>query len=135
MKAVLRDLPDTAPFKEYCSIIRVVHNRKSCTVHLLASPSGQQIEIEFNGVIGLKVLDERDLSQFWRVNLDPPDDIYEGLVAQVVSGGWLQSDEIQKSHVPSGFYGEVMEYLVSGDYECVNVLCTEYPKVRVVPGR
>jgi hypothetical protein len=131
MKVVLCDLPDTAPTEEPCSITRIVHDRKSCTVHLLAFPSGLHIEIEFGGVVGLKVLDERDFSQFWRSNLDPSNEIYRGLVTRVVSGGWLQSDEIQSSHIPIGFYGEVGEYLVSGDYECVNVLCTEYPKVRV----
>lgn len=131
MKVVLRDLPDTNPFKETCSITRVVHVMRSCTVHLSAYPSGRQLEIEFGGIVGLKVLDERDLSQFWRRNLDPPDGIYEGLVSQVVSGGWLQSSDIQTSFVPSGFYGDVMEYLVCGDYECVNVLCTEYPRLRI----
>ena len=34
-------------------------------------------------------------------------------------------------HVPSGFYGDVVEFLVTTDYECVNVLCTDYPEMRV----
>jgi len=97
-------------------------------IYLQAVPSGRKFEIEFGGVIGLKVLDERDFTQFWRLNLDAPDEIYEGLVQQVVSGGWLQSDEIQSSHVPTQFYGDVLEYLVTSHYECVNILCTEYPK-------
>jgi len=132
MKVVLRDLPDTAVGGEYYVIERVVHTRISCTVHLLAHPSGQQIEIVFKGIIGLKVLDERDFGQFWRANLDTPDASFTGLVKQVLSGGWLQEEEIRSSHIPTGFYGEVAEYLVSSDYECVNVLCTEYPVVRVI---
>ena len=131
MKITLRHLPETALTEEYCSITRVVHDMKSCTVYLMTSPSHQQIEIEFGGVVGVKILDERDFGQFWRSNMETFEEIPHALVSQIVRGGWVQSDEIQGSHVPSGFYGEVLEYFVSGDYECVNVLCAAPPILRL----
>jgi len=130
VKVVLRDLPNTA-IGEYYAFESVVQTRHSCAVHLLTHPSGRRIEIVFKGIVGLKVLDERDFGQFWRLNLDPPDATFTGTVKQVLSGGWLQEEEIQSSHVPSGFYGDVVEFLVTTDYQCVNVLCTGYPEMRV----
>lgn len=131
MKVVLRDLPESACTSEPTSIIRVVHDMKTCMVVLTSHPSGHQIEISFGGVIGVKILDERDFSEFWRVNIEPHEEIKGALVSQVMSGGWSQQEEILGSYVPTGFYGEVVEYFVSGHYECINVLCTEPPKIRM----
>lgn len=127
MKVRLRDLPESVRTSESTSIVRVVHDMNTCVVLLTSHPSGQQIEISFAGVVGIKILDERDFSAFWRASIEPHEEIEGALVSQVMSGGWSQQQEISGSHVPTGFYGEVLEYFVSGHYECVNVLCTEPP--------
>lgn len=131
MKITLRHLPSSVCTREYTSFVRVVQEGYSCVVHLITHPSRHQIEIKFLGVVGLKTLDERDFSAYWRNNIEWDDEIDGALVAQVVSGGWMQHEEMTLSHVPTGFYGDVMEFFVSSDYQCVNVLCTEQPQVRI----
>lgn len=127
----LRDLPESVFAAEHTSIVRVVHDMKACTVHLLSHPSEHNIELLFNGVVGVRILDERDFTEFWRCNAEWCDEIQGALVSQVISGGWSQQKEIIESHIPTGFYGVVLEYFVSGDYECVNILCTEPPQMHI----
>jgi hypothetical protein len=127
----LRDLPESVCTNEYTSVSHVVHDRKSCVVHMITHPSKTNIEIVFGGVVGVKILDERDFCEFWRSNMESFDEIEGALVSQVFSGGWSQHGEILESHVPTGFYGDVMEFFVSSDNECVNILCTEQPHVRI----
>ena len=131
MKVRLLDLPDSVCTTESTSITRVVHDMKTCTIFLVSHPSGHQIEISFAGVIGVKILDERDFSMFWRANIEKYEELDGALVALVQSGGWREEGEISGSYVPTGFYGEVFEYFVSGDYECVNILCTQPPSFGV----
>lgn len=129
MKVTLRPLPESVCTTESTSIVRVIHDMRTCVVVLRSHPSGHQIEISFAGVVGVKILDERDFSEFWRSNIEPHEEIDGALVSQVLSGGWSQHSEVLCSHVSTGFYGEVLEYFVSGHYECINVLCTEPPRI------
>lgn len=133
MKIKLRDLPDSVCTTESSSIVLVTHDMKDCVVSLITHPSEHRIEIVFGGVVGVKILDERDFGAFWRCNIASYEEIEGALVAQVMSGGWSQYKEIIGSHVPTGFYGDVLEYYVSGHAECINVLCTKTPIVTLKP--
>lgn len=130
-KIRIRDLPETVWSNEYTSISHVVHDRKSCAVHLISHPSKIKIEIVFGGVVGVKILDERDFCEFYANNTESYERMEGALVSQVLSGGWSEHSEITGSFIPTGFYGDVLEFFVAGDYECVDILCTEQPHVRV----
>lgn len=131
---ILRDLPESVCTNEYSSLSHIVYDRESCVVHLCTHPSENKIEIVFTGVVGVKILDERDFQAFWCRNVELEGNQIEGaLVSQVISGGWRQDNNIVTSYIPSGFYGEVMEFFVASDYECVHILCTKPPLFTVLP--
>lgn len=130
-KLTLRNLPNLV-LNEYTSVSKIVYEKNSCVVHLIAAASNRTVQVIFRGVVGVKILDERDFSEFWRCNMESFDEIEGAIVSQVLSGGWSQHDEVRESYVPTGFYGEVMEFFIADHYECVNVLCTKEPSVHIV---
>ncbi|WP_349656490.1 hypothetical protein [Xanthomonas sp. 10-10] len=127
----LRSLPSSV-LTEYTSVSKIFYEKNSCIVHLTAAASNRTVQIIFSDVVGVKILDERDFSEFWRCNMESFDEIKGAIVSQVTSGGWSQHDEILQSHVPTGFYGEVMEFFIADHYECINVLCAKEPCVQIV---
>ncbi len=78
--------------------------------------------VEFDGVIGFRVLDEGDLSEFWGPGVRA-----EGWLWLVTGGGWL---DLEASR--SGFmhHSDGKEYLILGANECVSVLSKQGPVIR-----
>ena len=86
--------------------------------------SNRALEVRFAEVEGFRVLDERDLPEFWPSCSSPAGGIFE-----VSAGGWL-SQEMERpgclvAHMNSG----LKEYLVTGVNECVSVLTTATPEI------
>ncbi len=78
--------------------------------------------VVFRGVAGFRVLDERDLTEFW-------DDYHQGngWLYEVHEGGWLEL-EVGRGRFFREFYEGLREYLVVCD-QCVSVLSTEPPEI------
>lgn len=130
-KLTLRSLPSSV-LPEYTSVSKIVYEKNCCVVHLTAHASHRTVQIIFSDVVGVKILDERDFSEFWRCNMESFDEIEGATVSQVLFGGWSQHDEVLESYIPTGFYGEVMEFFIADHSECINVLCTKEPSIHIV---
>jgi hypothetical protein len=78
--------------------------------------------VEFAGVIGFRMLDEGDLTEFWNPRVRA-----EGWLWQVKAGGWLDLEAIRSGfmHHPDG-----KEYLILGLDGCVSVLSKSAPVIR-----
>lgn len=81
------------------------------------------ITAQFSDVIGFRMMDERDLHEYW-----PACSSLSGVVFEIHSGGWLDQ-EMRRAGSCIGFYSTVREYLVTSMMECVSVLCSGRPTI------
>ena len=117
----------TAPIEQSLGIatneIARLEYDESGLMIVLAAESGT-CTIRFTDVEGFRVLDERDLTEFWSdPTYDPSACLYE-----VVSGGWLEFEKSRPTFL-NEFLGDVQEYLVTSGWECVSVLSRSEPTI------
>jgi hypothetical protein len=87
----------------------------------LHEPSAAGLRIQFEGVVGYRVLDERDLPQFWQSAQN--DGASNGcMLYEVTSGGWADEHKAQSPIMAEGFYSPLREWIVLSDDWCVSVL-------------
>jgi hypothetical protein len=92
----------------------------------ISSASGGA-EVLFHSLIGFRVLDEGDLTEFWsHCSLNT------GWLFEVHDGGWKEL-ELHREHFVSALLYEVREFLVIGFDSCVNIMSREAPEVHVQP--
>lgn len=82
-------------------------------------------QVTFDSPIGFRVLDERDLTEFWNTYSEP-----NGWLWEVVSGGWMDLESTRREFIDRTFIDGLREYLVVDDM-CVSVLCTRPPRIVV----
>lgn len=83
-------------------------------------------QVVFREVIGFRVLDERDLLEFWNTYSQP-----HGWLWRVVLGGWLALERSRPQFDVAQFYSAAEEYLVVGD-TCVSIITEHPPKITSV---
>jgi hypothetical protein len=72
---------------------------------------------------GFRVLDERDLCEFWNTYSEPNGWLYE-----VEEGGWLELETHRPLFNSPGFHPGLREYLLVDD-RCVSVLAVQPPDI------
>ena len=77
----------------------------------------------FRDVVGFRVLDERDLTEFWNTYSEP-----NGWLWEVRSGGWHDLERIRATFNPGEFVDGLREFFVVDD-KCVSVLCRTPPEL------
>lgn len=70
----------------------------------------------FDGVVGFRVLDERDLAEFWNEQSEP-----NGWLWEVQSGGWCDLERARSTFSSAALFTDMREYLVVDD-KCISVL-------------
>ena len=81
------------------------------------------IRITFRDPIGFRVLDERDLCEFW--------DSYStrsGWLYEVFEGGWRELEMTRERLVSHSMVPDLKEFLLVDD-KCINVLCADSPTI------
>ncbi len=81
------------------------------------------VRVTFQGRVGYRVLDERDLCEFWT-------DYHSGngWLYEVQSGGWLDLESTRPTFVTPSFHPAVQEYLLACDM-CISVLSNSPPEL------
>ena len=79
----------------------------------------------FADVWGYRVLDERDLSEYW-----PTCSSQNGRLFEVKSGGWLSQEKSRPGFLSADVVPKLKEFFIAGIDDCVSVLCTAEPEVR-----
>jgi hypothetical protein len=79
--------------------------------------------VMFRRPAGFRVLDERDLCEFWNTYSEPNGWLYE-----VEEGGWMELEAHRPLFNAPDFYPGLREYLVVDD-ECISVLALEPPDI------
>ena len=115
-------VPSSIEPTKYQLVERVLYESYELSVRVRAHPENVAWEIQFDGVVGYRVLDERDLLQFWPT-------CRGWTLFEIHEGGWMPEATMTADHLKFGFYGKVREYFVAGEDICVNVLATSPPIV------
>ncbi len=110
-------------------IVRVDYALQQLTVVAQDIKSDTSIRVRFDGVVAYRVMDERDLGEYWPACSQP-----NGWVYSIRSGGWLSQESVRSGSCIGLFYPDVHEYLVAGFTDCVSVLCTSEPRVELGRG-
>lgn len=100
-------------------------------VNLLAELQGTGfsfLRLVFRDVIGFRVLDERDLLDFWPEYSEPA-----GWLWRVQSGGWFDLERTRATFDTPRFYKDAVEHLIVGD-KCVSILSPRPPEFLDVGG-
>jgi hypothetical protein len=103
--------------------IRSVHYDGSDLVIEIQGAEFVFARITFDNPIGFRVLDERDLCEFWNTYSEP-----NGWLYQVHEGGWLELESKRPRFNSPDIIDNVHEYFIV-DYKCINVICTEPPTI------
>ena len=77
----------------------------------------------FSNVYGVRILDERDLLEFWNAHSEP-----NGWLWEVKSGGWLELERRRAGFNSHEFAPGLREFFVVDDM-CMSVLCCEPPEL------
>ena len=90
---------------------------------VFVSSDDWKIQVIFEVCYGLRVLDERDLTEFWaKCNLK------KNWIYVVSKGGWL-SLESTRAHFISGRLHKPQEFFIIGLDECISVMTEENPTI------
>lgn len=106
---------------ELVSVSYVAPDRTVDVVVKAGASSGCWV-VHFKNVEGVRILDERDLLEYW-----PSCSTRNGSLYRIHSGGWIE----QESRREGFLLRDVCEYLVTSFHECVSVLAYDIPKVVV----
>ena len=77
----------------------------------------------FRDVLGFRVLDERDLTEFWNTYSEP-----SGWLWEVRSGGWQDLERKRATYNSHEVVPGLREFFVVDD-KCINVLCRQPPEL------
>ena len=91
----------------------------------VTTPAGDRaVTVRFEEVEAFRVLDERDLQEFW-----PACSSATGGVFEISNGGWLSQEMQRPGSMLPHMHPQLKEYLVTGQNECVNVLAAMAPAI------
>lgn len=89
--------------------------------------SGRSCIVEFDAVIGLRMLDELDLASTWHGM--PADFLKSSWLFAVKSGGWFDLEATRPDFYTQHVLQKPTEFLVAGFQECVSVLAPSFPRI------
>ncbi len=92
---------------------------------IVVAESDKRIEVVFHHPIGFRCLDEGDLLEFWENS-----EVTNNWLLQIDNSGWYDQESKRTGFLSKSI--EVNEYLVKGQNDCINILDTSQPKVRLV---
>jgi hypothetical protein len=109
-------------FPEGSEIVRVDYalDRLVITVEDLADRHA--VDVIFAETVGFRVLDERDLLEFW-----PVCSRSNGWLFRITSGGWLAQETSRPTSLIQHMERVAQEYFVVGTDDCVSVISREPP--------
>ena len=110
-----------AEFRKESEILTVSYEPDTAIIGL---GSGQTVR--FDCVIGFRVLDERDLGEFW-----PACSLPHGGIFEILEGGWIDQESRRPAFISASERRELREFFITGPHSCVNVIGREDPKLEV----
>jgi len=117
-------LPAIVSLPKGADVFRVDYDIDCVTVHVACMATGKKHVVQFWGPEGYRVLDERDLAEFWPTCSTP-----NGWLFEVQSGGWLEQEFERPGSMIAHLNRGLREFFVAGMNSCVSVLSVNAPEV------
>jgi hypothetical protein len=92
--------------------------------------SGRSCIVEFDVVIGLRMLDELDLASTWQQA--PADILKSSWLFAVRSGGWFELEATRPDFYTQHVLQKPSEFLVVGFQDCLSVLALSIPRIQEI---
>jgi hypothetical protein len=123
---VAKSLPTVYAFSRGSVVADLQYTAASgnLVLHVEGMDSDPRVLVEFRDVIGFRVLDERDLLEFWPTCSTP-----NGWLFEISAGGWLSQELARPGSLMSTYGTNAREFLVTGENECVSVIGRDAPVV------
>jgi hypothetical protein len=109
-------------------IDRVERSSGLLKIHVTGGLGEQGCVITFENPLGFRVVDERDLMEYWPVCSTPA-----GWIFQIHSGGWLEQERRRPGSLMPDTYPDVKEYLITSIEDCVSVFSLDAPTLTALP--
>ena len=122
-KVIARPLERGSVIGRGSEILRIEYSLGGMTVYV-RDVEGNGFAVVFEDVRGYRVLDERNLAEYWPECSEP-----NGRIFEVESGGWLDQERRRPLFLEFELIADLKEFLVAGIEDCVSVLCVEPPEV------
>lgn len=89
----------------------------------IQGPEFSFARITFRAPVGFRVLDERDLCEFWNEYSEAIGWLYE-----VVEGGWMELESNRELFTSPSWFHELREFLIVDD-KCISILTSHPPEI------
>lgn len=122
---IARPLQCEHAFPHGAEVVRVEYALGNLLIYVQGFENSPSVVVEFEDTIGYRVLDERDLLEYWPECSTP-----NGWLFEIISGGWLSQEALRRGSLITDTTPEAKEYLVTGANDCVSVICFSEPTVR-----
>jgi hypothetical protein len=116
-----RPFPAAARFKQ--TDVKSIEYDGTLTIKIQADEIHAQVI--FHNPAGFRVLDERDLCEFWENYHEKNGWLYE-----VEEGGWMELEMVRPLFNSPDFFKGLREYLLVDD-KCVSVLTVQPPEILI----
>jgi hypothetical protein len=87
----------------------------------------RRLEVFFAQAEAFRVMDERDLGEYWPECSTP-----NGWLFEVTDGGWLKQELERPGSLVARIHKELREFLIAGEDDCVSVLSLSMPEIRAL---
>ena len=118
-------IPTATSLPKGADVVRVDYDIDCLSVHVSCMQTGRKSVVEFWGVEGYRVLDERDLAEFWPTCSTP-----NGWLFEIQSGGWLEQEFERPGSMIAHLNRGLREFFVAGMNSCVSILSVNAPAVQ-----
>ena len=121
--------PISVPFTDDSMKVARVHwsDEEPTNIQLLSRRAGRRCIVEFESVVGLRMLGELDLASIWLGAAE--ESLKSTWLFQVTAGGWLALECTRSDFYTQHESPKPHEWLIAGYQECVSVLSACAPKV------
>ena len=127
MPVVAHVIPVEPTFRSGSEIVRIAYELGRLELTVRALDGGMAAQVTFAHVSGFRVLDERDLLNFW-----PTCSTARGWLFEIASGGWLDQELQREGFIMRPTNRDVTEYFLTGEEDCVNVLARSAPAIELL---
>ncbi len=112
-------------FQSKAALTAVRYDTRVLAVQLTSPGDGVIASLEFEDVVGFRLLDEGNLLEFW-----PNCSSAHGWLFRIERGGWFDQELTRKGFLHDKSTG-ICEYFVASQNDCINVLAGTPPRLKI----
>lgn len=112
---------------ENLEIVGVEYSPNTLKIRTLEHSTNTTYQVFCADVIGFRVLDERDLMEYW-----PTCSRQNGWLFEITQGGWLNQEHQRPGSYLSHMNPNAKEFLITGINECVSVISLVEPNIEII---